>query len=173
MLVLFKKENFLDVKCLLNLKKPIKHQNRTFRPGNVTLLLLPEEVNALLTRNGNVKLWNGKKFIKVNLGEFNDILTNKKYKVEDVVEQQKPMNKKVEIKPKQQVVKQEPKKEEPKVEEEKVIEIPVIVEPEKVLKDEKVVVKEEVKVEVEEDKKPNENKKQRHKQNNQQQGGDK
>lgn len=173
MLVLFKKENFLYVKCLLNLKKPIKHQNRTFRPGNVTLLLLPEEVNALLTRNGNVKLWNGKKFIKVNLGEFNDILTNKKYKVEDVVEQQKPMNKKVEIKPKQQVVKQEPKKEEPKVEEEKVIEIPVIVEPEKVLKDEKVVVKEEVKVEVEEDKKPNENKKQRHKQNNQQQGGDK
>ena len=105
MLVLFKKENFLYVKCLLNLKKPIKHQNRTFRPGNVTLLLLPEEVNALLTRNGNVKLWNGKKFIKVNLGEFNDILTNKKYKVEDVVEQQKPMNKKVEIKPKQQVVK--------------------------------------------------------------------
>lgn len=173
MLVLFKKENFLYVKCLLNLKKPIKHQNRTFRPGNVTLLLLPEEVNALLTRNGNIKLWNGKKFIKVNLGEFNDILTNKKYKVEDVVEQQKPMNKKVEIKPKQQVVKQEPKKEEPKVEEEKVIEIPVIVEPEKVLKDEKVVVKEEVKVEVEEDKKPNENKKQRHKQNNQQQGGDK
>lgn len=173
MLVLFKKENFLYVKCLLNLKKPIKHQNRTFRPGNVTLLLLPEEVNALLTRNGNVKLWDGKKFIKVNLGEFNDILTNKKYKVEDVVEQQKPMNKKVEIKPKQQVVKQEPKKEEPKVEEEKVIEIPVIVEPEKVLKDEKVVVKEEVKVEVEEDKKPNENKKQRHKQNNQQQGGDK
>ena len=173
MLVLFKKENFLYVKCLLNLKKPIKHQNRTFRPGNVTLLLLPEEVNALLTRNGNVKLWNGKKFIKVNLGEFNDILTNKKYKVEDVVEQQKPMNKKVEIKPKQQVVKQEPKKEEPKVEEEKVIEIPVIVEPEKVLKDEKVVVKEEVKVKVEEDKKPNENKKQRHKQNNQQQGGDK
>ena len=173
MLVLFKKENFLYVKCLLNLKKPIKHQNRTFRPGNVTLLLLPEEVNALLTRNGNVKLWNGKKFIKVNLGGFNDILTNKKYKVEDVVEQQKPMNKKVEIKPKQQVVKQEPKKEEPKVEEEKVIEIPVIVEPEKVLKDEKVVVKEEVKVEVEEDKKPNENKKQRHKQNNQQQGGDK
>ena len=173
MLVLFKKENFLYVKCLLNLKKPIKHQNRTFRPGNVTLLLLPEEVNALLTRNGNVKLWNGKKFIKVNLGEFNDILTNKKYKVEDVVEQQKPMNKKVEIKPKQQVVKQEPKKEEPKVEEEKVIEIPVIVEPEKILKDEKVVAKEEVKVEVEEDKKPNENKKQRHKQNNQQQGGDK
>ena len=173
MLVLFKKENFLYVKCLLNLKKPIKHQNRTFRPGNVTLLLLPEEVNALLTRNGNVKLWNGKKFIKVNLGGFNDILTNKKYKVEDVVEQQKPMNKKVEIKPKQQVVKQEPKKEEPKVEEEKVIEIPVIVEPEKVLKDEKVVAKEEVKVEVEEDKKPNENKKQRHKQNNQQQGGDK
>ena len=173
MLVLFKKENFLYVKCLLNLKKPIKHQNRTFRPGNATLLLLPEEVNALLTRNGNVKLWNGKKFIKVNLGEFNDILTNKKYKVEDVVEQQKTMNKKVEIKPKQQVVKQEPKKEEPKVEEEKVIEIPVIVEPEKVLKDEKVVVKEEVKVEVEEDKKPNENKKQRHKQNNQQQGGDK
>ena len=173
MLVLFKKENFLYVKCLLNLKKPIKHQNRTFRPGNVTLLLLPEEVNALLTRNGNVKLWNGKKFIKVNLGEFNDILTNKKYKVEDVVEQQKPMNKKVEIKPKQQVIKQEPKNEEPKVEEEKVIEIPVVVEPEKVLKDEKVVVKEEVKLEVEEDKKPNENKKQRHKQNNQQQGGDK
>lgn len=175
MLVLFKKENFLYVKCLLNLKKPIKHQNRTFRPGSVTLLLLPEEVNTLLTRNGNVKLWNGKKFIKANLGEFNDILSNKKYKVEEVVEQQKPANKKIEIKSKQQVIKQEPKKEEPKVEaeEEKVIEIPVIVEPEKVLKDEKVDVKEEVKVEVEEDKKPNESKKQRHKQNNQQQGGDK
>ena len=169
MLVLFKKDNFLYAKCLLNLKRPIKHQNKSFNPGAKTLLLLPEEVNAILAKNGNIKMWNGKKFIKLNLGEFNDILVNKKYKVEEVVEEPK-VEQKVEVKPvvkqepKKVENKQEPKKEIVKEEEEKVIEIPVIVEPKQVIKEE-IVVKEE-------EKKPVENKKQRHKQNNQQ-GGDK
>lgn len=157
MLVLFKKDNFLYAKCMLNLKRPIKHQNKVFNPGVCTLLLLPEEVNAILAKNGNMKLWNGKKFIKLNLGEFNDVLVNKKYKVEELVEEPKvEVKKEVDKQPRKIEVKPKVKEEE---EEERVIEIPVLVEP-----------KEELKVE-EDNKKPNENKKQRHKNN--QQGGDK
>lgn len=156
MLVLFKKDNFLYAKCMLNLKRPIKHQNKVFNPGVCTLLLLPEEVNAVLAKNGNMKLWNGKKFIKLNLGEFNDVLVNKKYKVEELVEEPKvEVKKEVDKQPRKIEVKPKVKEEE----EERVIEIPVLVEP-----------KEELKVE-EDNKKPNENKKQRHKNN--QQGGDK
>lgn len=157
MLVLFKKDNFLYAKCMLNLKRPIKHQNKVFNPGVCTLLLLPEEVNVILAKNGNMKLWNGKKFIKLNLGEFNDVLVNKKYKVEELVEEPKvEVKKEVDKQPRKIEVKPKVKEEE---EEERVIEIPVLVEP-----------KEELKVE-EDNKKPNENKKQRHKNN--QQGGDK
>lgn len=157
MLVLFKKDNFLYAKCMLNLKRLIKHQNKVFNPGVCTLLLLPEEVNVILAKNGNMKLWNGKKFIKLNLGEFNDVLANKKYKVEELVEEPKvEVKKEVDKQPRKIEVKPKVKEEE---EEERVIEIPVLVEP-----------KEELKVE-EDNKKPNENKKQRHKNN--QQGGDK
>ena len=165
MVVLFKKDNILYVKCLLNLKKPVVHQNKVFNPGLTTLYLLPEEINTILAANGNIKFWNGKKYIKLNLGQFNDVMKNKKLKVEIMKEEKSSEVKKPEQN-KKVFVKHEPKKEEVKEseeEEERVIEIPVIVEP-----------KDEVKMK-EEDKKPEQNKKQRHKNNNQQQeqGGDK
>lgn len=150
MVVLFKKGELLYAKCKLNLKKPVKYQNKVFKIGEQVELLLPEEVISILTENGNIKIWNGKKFIKLNLGQFSDIVMKKLFRVEAIVEQVKEKEvvvPKVEVKP-QPVVK------ETKVEVKPVIEKPVT---------------EEVKEAVEE-KENVENKKKRHKQN---QGGDK
>jgi hypothetical protein len=112
--------------------------------GKHTELLLPEEVMCILTKNGNIKLWNGVKFIKMNLGQFNDVMSNNQFKVEVFVED-KPQKVEEPVK----IVHPEPIVEEVKP----------VVQPQK--------VEEPVKVEVEEDI----NKKKRHKQN--QQGGDK
>ena len=101
MVVLFKKDNTLYVKCLLNLKKPIVHQNKVFNSGLTTLYLLPEEVNTILAANGNIKFWNGKKYIKLNLGQFNDVMKNKKLKVEVMKEEKQPEVKKPEQNKKQ------------------------------------------------------------------------
>ena len=103
MLELFRKNTELYVKVLMNLRIPIKYQNKVFNKGEKTELLLPEQVNVLLTNNGNIKLWNGKKFVKLNLGQFYDIMQRKDYVVIDYVE------------PKVQVKRPEVKKEEPKV----------------------------------------------------------
>lgn len=147
MIVLLKKGELLFVKCNLNLKRRIKYQTKVFEIGNHVDLLLPEEVMHILTENGNIRIWNGKKFIKLNLGQFSDIIMRKEFKVELFIEPKKQTEEpKVEVKP-------------------PVVELPVIEEPK---------VKEEVvepKVEVEE-KEGLENKKKRHKQN-QSQGGDK
>lgn len=140
MIVLLKKGELLFVKCNLNLKRQIKYQTKVFEIGNHVDLLLPEEVMHILTENGNIRIWNGKKFIKLNLGQFSDIIMRKEFKVELFVE------------PKKQ-------KEEPKVE----VKPPVVEEPE--VKEEVV----EPKVEVEE-KEGLENKKKRHKQNQPQGG---
>ena len=140
MIVLLKKGELLFVKCNLNLKRRIKYQTKVFEIGNHVDLLLPEEVMHILTENGNIRIWNGKKFIKLNLGQFSDIIMRKEFKVELFVEPNK-------------------QKEEPKVEDKP----PVVEEPEV---KEKVV---EPKVEVEE-KEGLENKKKRHKQNQSQGG---
>lgn len=140
MIVLLKKGELLFVKCNLNLKRRIKYQTKVFEIGNHVDLLLPEEVMHILTENGNIRIWNGKKFIKLNLGQFSDIIMRKEFKVELFVEPNK-------------------QKEEPKVEDKS----PVVEEPEV---KEKVV---EPKVEVEE-KEGLENKKKRHKQNQSQGG---
>lgn len=116
MLVLFRKDELLYVKCNINLKRPVRFHEKVFEVGNHVDLLLPEEVMQILTENGNIRLWNGKKFIKLNLGQFNDVMVGKLFKVELYVE---PVKIKEEVKP-QPVVKEEPEVvEEEKTEEHK------------------------------------------------------
>ena len=103
MLELFRKNTELYVKVLMNLRIPVKYQNKTFGKGERTELLLPEQVNVILTNNGNIKLWNGNKFVKLNLGQFYDIMQRKDYVVVEYVEP------KVQVKP--EVKKEEPKEE--------------------------------------------------------------
>ena len=115
MLVLFRKDELLYVKCNINLKRPVRFHEKVFEVGNHVDLLLPEEVMQILTENGNVKLWNGKKFIKLNLGQFNDVMVGKLFKVELYVEPKKVEEIKSQPQP---VVEEEPEiVEEEKVEE--------------------------------------------------------
>ena len=153
MLELFKKNDVLFVKALMQLRLPIKYQNKVFGKEEQTILLLPEEVNFILARNGNIRLWNGKKFIKLNLGEFYDIIEKNQFKVVNFVE------------PKKEQPVQQPKVEQPKKEEVK------IVEPKK----EEPVQQPKVEQPKKEEVKQNDNKKQRHNNNNKPQnsGGDK
>jgi outer membrane biosynthesis protein TonB len=153
MLELFKKNDVLFVKALMKLRLPIKYQNKVFGKEEQTILLLPEEVNFILARNGNIRLWNGKKFIKLNLGEFYDIIEKNQFKVVNFVE------------PKKEQPVQQPKVEQPKKEEVK------IVEPKK----EEPVQQPKVEQPKKEEVKQNDNKKQRHNNNNKPQnsGGDK
>ena len=166
MLELVRKNTQLYIKVLMNISLPIHYENKVFNErGDIVKLLLEDEVMFILARNGNIKCWTGEKFIKLNLGQFYDVMQKKNYKVVDYVEpkQQPP---KVEVKkevqqPKVEVVKEEPevepKKEEPKVEVKKEVQQPKVEE----------VVKEE------QPKQYENNKKQRHNNNNKQQGGDK
>lgn len=108
MLELFRKDMQIYVKVLMNLRIPIKYQNKVFDKGEKNELLLPDEVNDILTKNGNIKLWNGKDYVKLNLGQFYEIMQRKQYNIVELIEP------KVEVK--QPEVKVE-KKEEPKVEE--------------------------------------------------------
>jgi hypothetical protein len=104
MLELFRKNMQLYVKVLMNLRLPIKYQNKVFDKGEKNELLLPDEVTDILTKNGNIRLWNGEKYVKLNLGQFYDIMQRKEYTIVDYVE------------PKVEVKQPEVKKEEPKVE---------------------------------------------------------
>jgi hypothetical protein len=150
MIVLFKKDGMLYAKVLMDLRLPIPHKNRVFGKGKQELLLLPEEVEAILMRNGNMQIWNGKKYVKLGLGQFHDLVVRNKYTIEEVVKPKEVPKPKVVEEPKpvevpvvEEVVKEEPKKEQPQ-------------QPKK------------------EEYKQNENKKQRHNNNKQQnQGGDK
>ena len=158
MLVLIKKENILYVKVLMDLSLVVRYQEKVFDKGvREGELLLPEEVDYLLTRNANIRLWNGDKYIKLNLGQFYEVMKNNDYRVE--VEQPKPQ---------------------PKVEE-KVVKVETVIEPVKQQPKEEVKPEPKVEQPKEEKKQENknyENKKQRHnnnnnKQQNQSQGGDK
>lgn len=158
MLLLYRKNQELFVKVNLDLKRRLKMkpENKVFEVGDHVELLLPDEVMYLLTVNGNIRLWNGQKFIKLNLGQFYDVMKNKDYRIEDYVEPVK--HKEVVEEP---IV--QPKVEE-KVEEEPIIEEPVQqVQPE--------VKQEQPKKDQNNN---NNNKKQRHNNNNKNnQGGDK
>lgn len=158
MIVLFRKDNILSAKVLMDLRLPIQYKNKVFNKGKQELYLEPEEVLHILTRNGNIQIWNGKKYVKLHLGQFYELIQQNKYLVEEVVVPKKVEQPKPEPKV---VVKEEPKPE--VVEEPKVEEV-------------KEVVKEEPKQQPkkEENKQHENNKKQRHNNNNKQnQGGDK
>ena len=159
MLVMYRKNNLLHAKVMMDLKLDIVYQGVNFGKGKQERLLLPEEVMCILQHNGNIRIFKGDKFVKLNLGQFYDLYVNQKFVIEDVVE--KPIK---QIEPKVEVKKEEPVVQ-PKVEEKKVEEIKIKEEP-------KV---EEKKVEQQPKKhEQNENKKQRHNNNKQQnQGGDK
>ena len=149
MIVLYNK-GLLYAKVMMNLRIKMNYNGRVFdNKKQEGILLLPEEVMHILQRNGDIKIWNGNNYVKLNLGQFYDIMQNKKYNVVDYVE---PKKEEV-VQPKQEKV--EPKKE-VKQEEAKV-------EPKK----EEVAVEEKQEIE---HKKEYDNKKQRH---NKQQGGDK
>jgi hypothetical protein len=175
MIVLYNK-GLLYAKAMMNLRIKMNYNGRVFdNKKQEGILLLPEEVMHILQRNGDIKIWNGNNYVKLNLGQFYDIMQNKKYNVVDYVEPKKevvqPKQEKVEPKKevKQEEVKVEPKKEVVQPKQEKV-------EPKKEVKQEEVKVepkKEEIVVEEKQEiepKKEYDNKKQRH---NKQQGGDK
>ena len=152
MLTLYRKKGVLYAKCLLNLKKGIQLKNNNFKSCKPCEELVElEDLKEMLKVNCNVKVYNGEKFIKVKLGDFIQIIMNKKYVVEEIVEE-----KKVVVEPKKVEQPQQPKVEEKKVE----------------------VKKEEPKVEVQKNVEPKDdnNKKNRHRnnnnQNNNQQEGD-
>lgn len=145
MIELIKLNDLLYAKVLIDLRLPIEYQTKQFGKGKQEILLLPDEVMYILTCNGNIRIWNGEKYIKLNLGQFYGVIENKNYKLVNYVEPKKEEKPKVVEQPKEEKI------EEPEV------------------------VKEEIKVQPEvkeEPKQQNENKKQRHnKQQNQ--GGDK
>ena len=153
MIVLYNK-GLLYAKVMMNLRIKMSHNGRVFdNKKQEGVLLLPEEVMTILQRNGDIKIWNGENYIKLNLGQFYEIMQHKKYNVVDYVE---PKKEEVKPEPKQEV------KEQPKQEK---------IEPKKEVKQEEI--KEEPKqeeVKVEQPKQEHDNKKQRH---NKQQGGDK
>ena len=150
-MILYNVNNELKALCKLNLTRPIETANNIYIDGEE--YITPEDIIEILTRNGNIRIFNGEKFKKYKLGEFGDIILNKEYVVKELEQPKKPEPKKVEVK-KVEEVKKEVEKPQPKVEE-------VLAEPE---------VKEEI---IEEKEEVVDNKKKRHKNNNPQQEGDK
>jgi hypothetical protein len=150
MLVLYRENGVLFAQCLLNLRRDIQYKNQVFKAGKKNEDLVEvDAVYEILRINGNIKIFNGEKYVRLNLGQFSHLILNNKYLVEEV--QVVPEVKVEEVKP----------KEEPKVEPKKTVEVnipevkqPVVEEPEK------------------EEPKEVDNKKKRHK-NNQNQGDDK
>ena len=156
MLTLYRENGVLFAQCLLNLKRDIQYKNQVFKADkkNVKELIEVDAVYEILRVNGNIKIFNGQKYVKLNLGQFSHLILNNKYLVEEIVEVKEEPKKVVEevkpiVEPKEvmEVPKQQPKEEPKKV----VEEVKPIVEP-----------KEEV---VEEEPKENDNKKKRHKNN--------
>lgn len=150
-LILYRENGVLFAQCLLNLKRDIQYKNQIFKAGkkNEEDLIEVDAVYEMLRVNGNIKIFNGDKYIKLNLGQFSHLVLNNKYLIEEI---HVP-----EVKEEKVEVKIEPKKEPKKpIEEVKVPEVqqPVVEEPEK------------------EEPKEADNKKKRHK-NNQNQGDDK
>ena len=144
MLTLYREKGVLFAQCLLNLRRDIQYKNQVFKADkkNVKELIEVDAVYEILRVNGNIKIFNGQKYVKLNLGQFSYLILNNKYLVEEIVEVKEEPKKVMEV-PKQQP-KEEPKK--------VVEEIKPIIEP----KEEEVV---------EEEPKENDNKKKRHKNN--------
>ena len=148
MIELIRKNGVLYAKVVLNLRAPINYKGKKYYKGE-GVLLEENVVQYLLIRNGDVRLYNGKEYVKLNFVEFRELMKKMNYKVVDYVEPKK----------------EEPPKPEPKVE---VKEQPVVKE------EPKQQPVQEVKKEQPKQQNENNNKKQRHNNNNnKQQGGDK
>lgn len=176
MIVLFKENDKLLVKCKVNLKRQIQYQNKVFKANTDDIQFLnQEEVIRILEVNGNIRIWNGKKFVKLNLGQFTDMIEKNQYRVEmkPVPEVKKEVPK---YQPKPQQQKQpEVKKEQPKTEP-VVKQQPAKVEPVKPVEQPKKeepkvepVVKQQPEVKEPEKNQEDDNKKKRHNKN---QGGE-
>ena len=108
MIELLRKNGLLYAQVLMDLRLPIIHKNEVFEKGKQEKLILPEGVMCILAHNGNIQFWNGKDYIKLNLGQFNRIMKKTNYTIKEYVE---PKKEEPKVEPKV-----EPKKEEPKVE---------------------------------------------------------
>ena len=124
MLVLYRENGVLFTQCLLNLKRDIQYKNQVFKAGKKNEDLVEvDAVYEILRVNGNIKIFNGEKYVKLNLGQFSHLILNNKYLVEEV--QVVPEVKAEEVKPKE-----EPKK--PVEEKSPEVQQPVIEEPKEV-----------------------------------------
>ena len=102
MLVLYRENGVLFAQCLLNLKRDIQYKNQVFKAGKKNEDLVEvDAVYELLRVNGNIKIFNGEKYIKLNLGQFSHLILNNKYLVEEVIDN-KMENVEVELKPKEE-----------------------------------------------------------------------
>ena len=69
MVELIRKNGVLYAKVLLNLRAPINYKGKKYCKGEGMLLEL-DEVQHLLVRNGDVRIYNGKEYVKVNFVQF-------------------------------------------------------------------------------------------------------
>ena len=124
MLVLYRENGVLFTQCLLNLRRDIQYKNQVFKAGKkIEDLVEVDAVYELLRVNGNIKIFNGEKYVKLNLGQFSYIILNNKYLVEEV--QVVPEVKEEEVKPKEEpknpVEEKSPEVQQPIIEEPKEI----------------------------------------------------
>lgn len=123
MLVLYRENGVLFAQCLLNLKRDIQYKNQVFKAGKKNEDLVEvDAVYEILRVNGNIKIFNGERYVKLNLGQFSHLILNNKYLVEEIPDikigkvevELKPKEESVgEVEVNQQVV-EEPEKEEQK-----------------------------------------------------------
>ena len=123
MLTLYREKGVLFAQCLLNLKRDIQYKNQVFKADkkNVKELIEIDAVYEILRVNGNIKIFNGQNYVKLNLGQFSYLILNNKYLVEEIVEvkeekiveevkpKEEPKKEVEEVKPKEEVVEDEPK----------------------------------------------------------------
>ena len=159
MIELIRKQGVLYAKALLDLRIPIEYKGVKYHKGEGMLLEL-DIIHQLLIRNGNVRLFDGKDYIRLNFVQVQEIVKRNNYRVVDYVE---PKKEKVVVQQHKEEPKQQPVqeiKEEPKQQ------------PVQEIKEEPK--QQEAKKEHYKQQNQNDNKKQRHiNNNNKQQGGDK
>ena len=115
MLVLYRDNGVLYVRCFLKLKKDIEYKNHIFGKNKEGFedFIEVDSVMKILTVNGDITIFNGNNFVKLGLVEFSDYIMNNKYIVEEMddgdkaieipviveekVEEIKPVEKTVEV----------------------------------------------------------------------------
>jgi hypothetical protein len=112
MLTLYREKGVLFAQCLLNLKRDIQYKNQVFKADkkNVKELIEIDAVYEILRINGNIKIFNGHNYVKLNLGQFSYLVLNNKYLVEEIVEvkEEKVVEEvKSTVEPKEEIVEEE------------------------------------------------------------------